>query len=365
MHINLLKKIGGTLLLLMLLFSPTALAQNAPDYGATPPGSVPQSTEGTGGYSPSGTGTELVCRGDRDWSTFISSVLSYDSFTEYWKDIFVRYNTNICQYQDIDSLLKRISGVREQIRKAFYVCADTRVLKDTYYRLQVELYFLRKYIKTDYSDFRVTKPEDVRNDLRKYFTLNKDYFSDAEIDSLYQQFQEKYKGKLETYRNCKDPTWEDLVNKWDEFKESVAGMGPVIKEAGESISKKWDRMANTPMNGSQSLIGGFLDARINGLEPLEGLQQIANELQKNKPEGFTFEELRTAQVQAEQRYNERFVEQEYLKQYQTLYSETSDTYIGAIMERLYTLGNTIQQSFIYQNQTIQCVKGINYKQCGG
>lgn len=359
------KKILAIILSLGILFTQTALAQNTPNYGANPPGSVPQDPNGTGGYSPSGTGTELACRGDRDWSTFISSVLSYDGFKEYWKDIFVRYNTNICQYQDIDSLLNRIDKVREQIRKAFYTCADTRLLKDTYYKLQAELFFLRKYIKTDYSNFVETNPEWVRNDLRRYFVINKSYFSDDQIDILYQQFQEKYKGKLETYKNCKDPGWQDLVNKWNEFKDSVAGMGPSIKEAGSSISKKWDNMANTPMKGSGSLIGGFLDARVNDLPPLEGLQQIADELKKNRPEGFTFQELRAAQTLNTQKYNEKLLEQSYLTQYQTLYSETSDTFTGAMMKQLYNLDNAIQQSFIYQNQTIQCVKGINYKQCGG
>ena len=82
---------------------------------------IPVTFAQTGGFN--GNGGEVLCRnGSRDWGNFISSVISYNGFIEYWNDILYRYNKNMCLYLDIDNLLKRIDKIREQIRKAFYVC---------------------------------------------------------------------------------------------------------------------------------------------------------------------------------------------------------------------------------------------------
>ena len=110
---------------------------------------VPVALAQTGGFN--GNGGEVFCRnGSRDWGNFISSVISYNGFIEYWNDILYRYNKNVCLYMDIDNLLKRIDKTREQIRKAFYVCdASAPKLRDTYYELEAELFFLREYVGFD------------------------------------------------------------------------------------------------------------------------------------------------------------------------------------------------------------------------
>lgn len=361
-----------TIRLLLLAMASTAFigfasAQSAPSY----PGggaNIPPADEGTGGTA--GTGNQLICRGDRDWGTFISSVLSYDDFSEYWKDILDRYSSNICHYMDIDGVLNRVNKAREQIRKSFYVCGNTQALKKTYYTLEAELFFLRKYVDTDNGNFLVKNPEELRADLRNNFVFNKGFFTNEEIDLIFEEFKTKYDNRLDAYQNCKDPGWEELVNKWQEFKDNVLILftdpanAPVIKAATESIQKKWDRMAAVDMNLGRSFFGGFLDARINGLEPKQGLDQIGAELKKNTPQGgYTFDQLKAAETVVEQNYNYQKLEVDYMTQYQTLYKEVSDTVNNELMLRLENLDLIIKTTFPFENQTVQCLKAINNKQC--
>lgn len=227
--IHTLKKfvIFSWIIVAMSLHPLLAYAQNSPDYGQnssqTSATNTQEDTNGTGGFSASGTGQEAFCRGDRDFTTFLSATISYDGFTEYWKDILGRYNTNICQYKDIESLLLRITKVRQSLRQAFYVCAETQKLKDTYYKLEAELFFLRKYIDTDYGTFKETNEQELLKDFKDDFVINKGYFTNDQVIELFDTFKQKYTQRLTTYRNCKDASWQDLVDKWQEFKDSVMG----------------------------------------------------------------------------------------------------------------------------------------------
>ena len=325
--------------------------------------SGPALAQGPASLWPDNTGQQAICRGTRDWGTFISALIDYDDFVEYWKDIFVRYNSNICQYMDIDNLLKRVTKVRKQIRDAFYVCADTSKLKDTYYRLEAELYYLRKYINTDNGSFMNVSDAKMEEDLRNYFVINKGYFSSAQMTQLLSDLKSKYTPRLETYKNCKDATWQNLVDKWNEFKTNAGGIGPAIQQASASISKRWKRMANTPMKGGQSFFGGFVDARINDMPVKEGLELITQELQRNMPQGYTFNQLQSAQTAADTAFNELETFNNYAAEYQALYGETSDEYVKQIVYRLDVLDKAITETFPYENQTYQCVKRINNKQC--
>jgi hypothetical protein len=306
-------------------------------------------------------GQQAVCRGGSDFSVFLSALISYDDFVEYWKDIFVRYNANICQYQDIDTLLKQITRVRKQIREAFYVCGDTGSLTETYYRLEAELFFLRKYVTVIGGE--IVEPKDLIDDLQSYFVLDKGYFTQEKMLQLFNEFVAKYQPRMETYKKCTDPSWEALVTKWNEFKENAGGFGPAIKQAGASISKRWERMANTPIKQGAKFFGDFLDMNINGLPPLEGLQQIGDELERMYPGGYTFSDLQAAQSLAQQSYDESTMLATYEAQYRALYGETSGKYTEQMIYRLTVLDDIINATGPYQNQTFQCARRILDKQC--
>lgn len=349
------------LLLLILPLSPVGAQQTAPDFGADPPDQNQEESTGSGPGPISG--QPIACDGYRDWSTFISSTISYDGFVEYWDDILVRYNTNICHYTDIDGLLKRITKVRKQIRNAFYACADTTQMKKTYYELEAELFFLRNYIDTENGSFIVVSDEKVTNDMRDFFVLNKGFFTDQEILELVDRFKARYSGKLKTYQNCTDPTWGALVEKWNQFKEDAGGIAPAVSQAKESFEKRWDRVEKTPWRRGDDFFGDFVDVRVNGLPAKDGFAQIGEALEESLPEGYTFEQLEAAKVESDKLYNYQAQEQLYLAQYQAQYSESSDQLTKNVLARLALLQNIITETFPYQNQTIQCTKSINDKQC--
>lgn len=117
------------------------------------------------------------------------------------------------------------------------------------------------------------------------------------------------------------------------------------------------------MDLGRSFVGGFLDAKINGLTPSEGWDQIAAEFEKNSPEGVSFEDFQIAKDGSDARFQEELLEADYFVQYQTLYAETSDEFTNQIKERLALLNQVIIKTLPFQNQTIQCVKSVNDKQC--
>ncbi|HLG26004.1 MAG TPA: hypothetical protein VI588_04460 [Candidatus Gracilibacteria bacterium] len=312
---------------------------------------------------PSGPGQQVICRNSRDWGVFISSVISFDDFSEYWKDILSRYNENICHYQDIDGLLNRIKGVQEQIRSGFYACADVSKDKKTFYEIDAEIYFLRKYVNAANGQFLVTSDQQLISDMRNNYVVDKGFFTDAEIQPLFDKFKQKYEPKLEAYKNCKDMTWQALVDKWNEFKETAGGLGPALKQASESIEKKWDKMEKTSMNLGRDFIGGFLDAKVNVLPAKEGFNIIGDALKANSPSGYTHEQLQAAKNLSDINTDYAHTEADYLIQYQTLYKETSDQFNELIGGRLIQLNSIIRNTYQYENQTIQCVASINGKQC--
>lgn len=308
----------------------------------------------------------LVCRGDRDYQTFMSAIISYDGFLEYWKDILVRYNFNYCLYQDIESLYNRLSKVRKQVREAFYSCADettVKRLRDTYYELETMLYFLRKYISVDNGTFIVREDADVINDFQGLYVFNSGIFTSEKIMELYAEFKTRYEPRIPIYQNCKDASWQMVIDKWNEFKESAGGITPALKQAKESAEKRWARLSESAKGIGDNFIEGLVDVKINGLSAKEGWGQIAAEFEKNMPDGVTFETY-TATVAARTReYDFAKLETEYDAQYMVLYRESSDEITRQIDARLKLLDNIIVNSFPYQNQTIQCVKDIKDQQC--
>lgn len=313
-------------------------------------------------YAGGGTGREVICKsGYRDWSLFISSTLSYVEFTEYWKDILVRYNANLCHYQDIYALIRRLDTVRKQIRRAFYVCGDTTRLKETYYRLEAEIFYARNFIETDNGQFIVVNETRLRKKFKDNFS---NIFTAQQMDELLEEFGERYSSKLEAYRNCADPSWDELVRKWQEFKESAGGIGPALQEAKEQAEERWDRMENTSMDLGRDFIGGFVDLKINGLPVEEGLDQIMNELNENTPGvGFTFDQLQASKASNMQFVEYETLEANYVINYITLYQETSDAFTNNVMSRLELLDDLIQFTYPFENQTIRCVDTIQKKQC--
>ena len=325
----------------------------------------PTPPNGAGGFSPSGTSKELFCRGDRDFTAFLSSTvdLSLDGTNEYFKDIFYRYPTSYCQYLDVYDLIKRINKVQDQIRTAFENCSDTTTLVYTYHKLEAELYYVRKV----FDNGNVTPDNQMMQQMHDEFVTNDNYFSEDDMTKIYTLIKSKYAAKIAQgglYSSCSQNTsWDDLVNKWNEFYDSAGGFGPALKEASDGISKHWDKLAQTAGDLKNWRIADLVKVKINGLDFKEGLKQILDELRRNSPGGIHIYDSLVAQQNSGNKVDEKVLAAKYQAEYEILYKETGDEYTKQILNKLDLLNAIITKTYVQQNKAIQCLKNTNKRQC--
>jgi hypothetical protein len=369
-------------------------------------------------YSPSGTGQEVVCRGDRNWAaygvTIWNQFMDPRDFGEYWNDLIYRYAENFCHYEDIYSLLKRSDKAAEQVRKAFYSCTSTDKVVKSYYRIEAEIYFLRHYI--DYGDKTAedgtkTPTYFIKPNDSDWQDFNDNLFnSRAEIDALYTEYYSKYNGRMDTYNKCKDPGIENLIVR---FNDDMDFLSKTVKSAAKSVSQKAGRLKDTAsglVNAVKSgdYFKGLLQAGINGMpcpilsaalakaandssaaaktavdtahnkliaaqkdpkkECAMAIQDIKAAINANLPnwQGVNFYDLQNAAENVAKQVKDIRDDTDVMAKYEFLYYESSDNIVGEFVGRMKSLNNIIggsENSPKYLNQTINCVRGIEKSQC--
>lgn len=349
-------------------------------------------------YTPSGTGQELVCRGSRNWAAY--GVAIWNQFmdprdlTEYFKDLLIRYNDNFCLYEDIYGKLKSVDKAREGIRKAFYNCTSSDKLKDTYYSIESEIYFLRYYIVygpyvSDEGESKVGYHIKAKYPDADWHDFNEELFPEEQkrID-LYNKFKSTYGGRMETYDQCKDPSIETLILK---FKDDIDYLEQTVKQAGKAISQKAKRLANTASSLYNSVRSGeyfknMLEARINGMPcPLLGsligteeekkenraqcgmaIKDIYDAIKANTPlvgSGISFETVHNTAQKAKEQAQIIVKKTNVMAKYEFMFYEGSDNLVQEILKTLGQLSNILDQSFPVENQTINCVRSVGKSQC--
>lgn len=310
------------------------------------------------------TGKELFCQ--RDWATFISAVISYDSFTEYWRDMFYRYNKNICYYMDIDNVLQQIEKAQEQIRNAFYNCNSQRAeqLKTRYYELEAELFFLRNFVDISKSEIKTIPDKKVYEELRSNFVIGKSYFTEEKAKQLFEQFKQKYgKRVATTYKECSDPGLEALTKKFKELKTSFQNMAS--GKTGTSLKEYWNKSLNTPIKRTGNFLGGVLDARINGLTPKQAADAIYKEIQKSLPPNTepTLDAVQNAITKENEDYAAKVEKASLLAEYEALYKNGIDNMAKDFEEKLKQLDSIIKGTYPALEALKDCSKKAKDKQC--
>jgi hypothetical protein len=334
------------------------------------------------------TGKEVIC--ERDWSTFLSSIISYDGFVEYWKDIIYRYNKNICYYMDIDRVLKKLKKAREQIRKAFYSCDSARAadLKQTYYELEAELFFLRNFVDIGTTEIKNADDKKVYEALRKKFYINKSYFTEEKVKELFEKFKNKYASRVTvTYKECKDMGLTALSKKWESLVENFKSMGAT----GKSIKEQWEKSLNTPIKRTGGFLKGYLDIRLGGLPPKKAVDQIYKELksqyetslkrynpkkvqksleqnqeqeeQEESGIGPSLEELQNAIITNDENYVKKVKKANLMAKYEALYKHGADEIAKDFKEKLEELNEIIQNTYPIFENLQKCSKKTADKQC--
>lgn len=257
----------------------------------------------------SATGEQLLCA--RDYSNFLVNGLDFDGegFVDYWRDILVIYNTNYCQYSDIDNMLKRIDKARKQVRQAFYVCdkvTSAKVSAD-YYQMSAELYYLRHFVDTKESSnpksSKAEKAQQVQPNAGVHalfvnmFVKKLKYFDAATAETVFTAIQEKYNAKIDEYKNCSDPNFTALKQKVTELIGTIETVKQMAKKFAEQVQQRWSAMEKRVAKSSgiwkaltsPSSLGDFFskiaDVRVNN-EPIAETtvwEQIANTAKQNAP----------------------------------------------------------------------------------
>ncbi len=348
----------------------------------------------------SGSGEQLFCA--RDFSNFITNGLDFDGegFVDYWRDILVIYNTNYCQFTDIDSMLKRIDGARKQLRQAFYVCDNKTVERVTaqYYQLSAELYYLRHFVDTKASPDpkatdvekaeKVQKSPSVHDKFINMFVNKLKYFDSKKAEQIYVQIQQKYETKIDEYRNCTDPNFGALVQKVKDLSHTVETVQQMFKKFYETNSARIKaakkKIADNPgllSAFSADSMGDFMSrvtsTRINGESPSESTiwEQISNTAKENAPFYYgttkaypptvTFDtildDLNTIRAREEQ----NDLDIRYVSAYDVKYRQVSGSGLDKLKDNLNSLITTIDETFSPIDQVKVCATYIVDKQCGG
>lgn len=350
------------LIIVIVIFSLPLLLQSG----------VPVSAEYTSGL-PSGIigGSCPVTERFQRWGDFIQHGLSFDDWTENWKDLFKR---NACQQEDIIAIQKRLEQTRSKIRQNIFACNYKALdsLINLEVRLQIELDYIRRIVQSD--EERTTgNPDDtaVRNRTRVYQEMYSDIVDDrklleaAAFNQLFLQIEQKYSGRLSSYANCENPTWEELISKWNTFVDSAAGIKPAWDRLESGVSSKWKKLKDSPWQKAGNYLGGFLDIKLNELEPQKTLGDIAQELAEVSPGGLaTYSDVLDSLSIEGQRYAAEDEKIRRFARYEALYRHASDDVVGALGSKLVELNNIIKNTFPVMENLGSCVSSVAAKQCG-
>lgn len=349
--------------------------------------------------SNSGSGAQLFCT--RDFGNFIVNGLDFDGegFLDYWNDMLVIYNTNYCQFADIDSLLNRIDQARKQLRQAFYVCDDDTSQRITaqYYQLSAELYYLRHFVDTaetinpKASDAekaqKVAQRSAIKAEFLQLFVQNKKYFDQKTGEAEYLRISQKYEGKLEAYRNCEDPNFEQLLVRVKNLGNTLDTVENLGKKFAERTEKRWSAMKKRIDENpglitafSASSVGDFfkrvVDFRINN-EPLQEAtiwEQISQTAKENAPFSFgsqlaaqpvNFNVVSTDLDTINTRQEDNNLDLIYMADYDLKFRQVQGLGLDKLSDNLTVLKETIMNTFDPIDRLAVCTANILGKQCGG
>jgi hypothetical protein len=367
--------------------------------GMTAATGAPSAAGAQGLDSNAGAGSQLFCK--RDFGNFIVNGLDFDGegFWDYWRDILVIYNTNYCQYMDIDSLLNRIDKARKQLRQAFYVCDDATVSRVTaeYYQLSAELYYLRHFVDTAETPNpkaseaekaqKVASRSDIKAKFLQLFVTEKNYFDRQTGETEFLRISEKYAGKLESYRNCQDPNLAQLLERVESLGNTFETIEQLGKRFAERTKKRWSamekRVAENPglitafsADSTGDFFNRVIDFRVNN-EPAGQAtvwEQISQTAKENAPFSYTSEEMAAQPVNFNtvsadldtitRRSSDDNLDLIYMAEYDLKYRQVQGLGLDKLTNNLTELKRIIMATFDPIDRLAVCTANIVGKQCG-
>lgn len=161
-----------------------------------------------------------------NFGVFVSSVIGYNDFTEYWQDIGKGLKHKTAHFNAINNVLTKLDRIRKAIRDAYLRCDQVAVdeLEKTYYKAQVELKYVRNY-----------------NDKNILRTLKEEFqsrFNAEEISAIYAELEAGYKPYHIEWDSAKTAEIRELIEAWNRFLETFSQAGKDFVASAKDVAKE-------------------------------------------------------------------------------------------------------------------------------
>lgn len=207
-----------------------------------------------------------------DYTRFIMDSSSPKTRRATFKQAFT---LNHCQINDVLAVEDALDTVRDSLRETAGICGDTQELKESYIQLLLERYFLQgiQTKKADYPSAEDAEALDaykdeiflrVETDMRSTFVNKENLVTEEEFERYFEAWKEKYTDRLEAYANCQEGPWAELTETWNDFMQTINGLGKV---------KLGPKAQSTPPQKNEAVVTGEVkQGLINAWKSMEDLK---------------------------------------------------------------------------------------------
>ena len=339
-----------------------------------------------------------LAEGNVDFGLFLNTFIYNDGFNdgiiEPWKDILER---NQCHSTDISALIKQQDKIRKYIRDAFLTCNNEKlpVLKVAFDKLNIEIYYARNVVDGkiiaslpfDLVSTRTAELEEGELESGNYNSLyypseklyadivekyaGKTTLSTKELDLFFSKLEFKYQDRKKEYVICTNDSWEVVAEKWDEFINSAGGIAPAWDKAEKSIGGATEKLVESATDGGlKAWYAGRLAMDFNNMGQKQGFEELADQFLEYVPDidfdaTLTQSAMLDAIGTANFEYNVQKLRQEMSSYYESLYLDTSDAGLEAVLLNLEEYNKILSDSFKPLDEVLTGTKMMNSRQCPG
>ncbi|MFH1284822.1 MAG: hypothetical protein ABIH78_04545 [Candidatus Peregrinibacteria bacterium] len=325
-----------------------------------------------------------IAKGNTDFILFLSASSFSDGFIEGifepWYDVITR---NQCQSADVLGLIKQRDKIRRYIRDAFLTCNNQKLpsLEATYYNVSAEIYYVRHVVEGDivvslpYNILSTRMMEDEESlyyprDLLYNEMLDR-YVNDGSMtksafDDLFRKLEFKYKERKKSYVICENDSWEQVAEKWNEFLNTVGGITPAWKNLEKGVGGRAEKIVEAATDmGIEDYLKGLVQVNLNNMGLKPGFEEISQNIGNYLPNVDipTQEALLNAIELSEKEFNTELERQILMSEFEVMYRDISDSSVELITRELDALNQVILNSSDPLSSLLDCVEGINDRQC--
>jgi hypothetical protein len=329
---------------------------------------------------------QCIANGNIDFNLFLDSIIYNDGFVdgifEPWMDVLTR---NKCQAADVSGLIKQQDKIRKYIRDAFLTCKNEKIpsLRVAHTKLNIEIYYVRKVVDGEMVlslpyEFLTTR---MLSDEESLYTPSDELYSDMyykyvaageiskeDFDLFFSKLEFKYKDRKKTYIICEESSFDQVKDKWQEFKDTGAGTIPALKNLKKTVGGRYEKIAEALTDvGFADYLSGLIQFNLNNMDAKEGFMEIYENLDKYVPniDVPTQSDMLLALNIAEQEYDYMSLKNELASNFEVLYRDTSDLAVELLVTELDDFNNTIEDSFAPLDSLLECTEVMNDRQCPG